>query len=98
VKFYFVALSKLLLADAWQKALELTVQTLVDAKDPDPKRVYRWWLDAQQINAHESEWQLIVSEMDKANMWNKSSEAELVALAQQIAAPQDQAAGAAVEA
>ena len=80
-----IALHKLELANAWGKAVELTVATLEEAKDEQPKRVYEWWYSVSEINPQGEQWGLIVAEMDKAGMWGRSSEAELLALADQLA-------------
>lgn len=88
------ALGKLELANAWAKALDLTVQTLVEAKAQRPKRVIRWWYDSNpQLTFAEGEWLAIVAEMDKNDMWGNSSQVELIELARNPP-PDEEAAGA----
>ena len=84
MKFVRMALNKLGLASAWGAAVEATITTLEAAKDPDPKRVYNWWYDANEVNTEGREGGLIVVEMCKADAWGTSSLAELVALAGSI--------------
>ena len=88
IEFVQIALAKSdpPLSDVWAKSVEITIQTLSDAEDPDPKRVYRWWYGGtKQINFQEPEWAAIVAEMDKMGAW-KDHGAALIALAQQFAA------------
>ena len=81
-----IALDKLALAKAWGAAVEATVAALDAAKDPNPKRVYAWWYEADQIDPLGAEWGLITGEMDKAKGWGASSALALLALVAELGA------------
>ena len=64
------------------------IDTAAGAGSQDPKAVYGWWFedtDTRIIDPTKTFWKAVAAEMDKAKAWGTTSEAEVIALAQQIA-------------
>ena len=85
---YVKAFETFSILPAWEAAVMAAIDTAAGAGSQDPKAVYRWWFEDTEtriIDPTKTFWKAVAAEMDKSGGWGTTSEAEVIALAQQIA-------------
>ena len=85
---YVKAFETFSILPAWEASVMVAIDTAAGAGSQDPKAVYRWWFEDTEtriIDPTKAFWKAVAAEMDKSGGWGKTSEAEVIALAQQIA-------------